>query len=154
MEEVEYSFDFDALAEVFARIACAAKAAGIHALEPVMGRPPEQGELGNVIREMVERGDRMSAPGTNSTTPTVPSPRAGRSHPAPSNPNGGSCTRTLPLPSIYSSETQPTRWNSLNYSGLLFSEEGESVLPLTVCDRALFSLPFRQPHTPPNTTMA
>ena len=62
IEEVEYSFDFDALGAVFSRIACAATAAGIHSLEPVMGRPPEDGELGNVIREMVERGERISAP--------------------------------------------------------------------------------------------
>ena len=62
VEGAEYSFDFDELAEVFSRIACAATAAGIHSLEPVMGRPPGEGELGNVIREMVERGERMSAP--------------------------------------------------------------------------------------------
>ena len=62
VDEVEYSFDFDALGEIFSRIACAATAAGIHSLEPVMGRPPREGELGNVIREMVERGERISAP--------------------------------------------------------------------------------------------
>ena len=62
IEELEYSFDFDALGEVFSRIACAATAAGIHSLEPTIGRPPREGELGNVIREMVERGERMSAP--------------------------------------------------------------------------------------------
>ena len=61
VEEIEYSFDFDALADIFSRIACAATAASIHSLEPTMGRPPRQGELGNVIQEMVERGDRMSA---------------------------------------------------------------------------------------------
>ena len=62
IEETAYSLDFDALGAVFSRIACAATAAGIHSLEPVMGRPPADGELGNVIREMVERGERLSAP--------------------------------------------------------------------------------------------
>ena len=62
IEELAYGFDFDALADIFSRIACAATAASIRSLEPTLGRPPKKGELGNVIQEMVEHGERMSAP--------------------------------------------------------------------------------------------
>ena len=62
IEELAYSFDYEALAQAFSRIACAATAAGIRSWEPNIGRPPRKGELGNVIQEMVERGERLSAP--------------------------------------------------------------------------------------------
>ena len=66
--------------------------------------------------------------------------------------NESSYTRTLPLSSIYSSETQPARWNSSNYVGFLFSKEGGSIAiaQSTELTHSVLSPP-RQPHTLPNT---
>ena len=61
VEEAEYSFDFDSLSEVFSRMACAATAGLLRDTTRRVGRAPRQDELGNVIQEMVERGEQMSA---------------------------------------------------------------------------------------------
>jgi Asp-tRNA(Asn)/Glu-tRNA(Gln) amidotransferase A subunit family amidase len=61
VEETEYSFDFERLAEVFSRVACAATAAGILSAEPFVGRPPRQGDFTNAIQEMLERGQQQNA---------------------------------------------------------------------------------------------
>lgn len=61
VEETEYTFDFEQLTATFSRIACAATAAGILGAEPIIGRPPRQGDFTNVIQEMLELGQQQNA---------------------------------------------------------------------------------------------
>ena len=61
VEPMQYTFDFEALGAVFSRIACAATAAGIVAAEPLIGRPPREGDFTNVIQEMLDRAPSQTA---------------------------------------------------------------------------------------------